>query len=42
MVGEYASELLAYQLHFGVKPCRYPAPSEWQLRDASTAAAQVG
>ena len=42
VVGEYASELLAYQLHFGVKPCRYPAPSEWQLRDASTAAAQVG
>jgi hypothetical protein len=23
-VGEYEAELQAYQLHFGVKPCRYP------------------
>ena len=41
-VGTYTAEIEAYQLHFGVKPCRYPAPSEWQLRDVSTAAAQVG
>jgi len=30
-VGEYASELEAYQLHFGVKPCRYPQKEEWAL-----------
>ena len=41
LVGEYPSELLAYQLHFGVKPCRYPAPTEWELRDATAAAAEA-
>ena len=30
-VGSYAGELQAYQLHFGVKPCRYPKPAEWAL-----------
>ena len=25
-VGKYKDELAAYQLHFGVKPCRYPKP----------------
>jgi len=37
-VGEYASELEAYQLHFGVRPCRYPPQEEWAL----TAALDVG
>jgi len=30
-VGEYAGELQAYQMHFGVLPCRYPQESEWNL-----------
>lgn len=30
-VGDYASELEAYQLFFGVKPCRYPAEHSWGL-----------
>lgn len=29
-VGEQAVELLAFQTHFGVKPCRYP--KQWELR----------
>ena len=35
VVGEYAAELRVYQLHFGVKPCRYPAEEAWALRPAS-------
>ena len=31
-VGDYASELAAYMLHFGLKPCRYPKPNAWGLR----------
>ena len=34
VVGEYAAELRVYQLHFGVKPCRYPAEEAWALRPA--------
>ena len=30
-VGEYAAELRACQLHFGVKPCRYPKADVWGL-----------
>lgn len=30
-VGDYKSELSAYQFHFGVKPCRYPKPESWEL-----------
>ena len=30
-VGEYSAEMEAYQLHFGIKPCRYPKPAEWAL-----------
>ena len=30
-VGDYASELMAYMLHFGLKPCRYPKPNAWGL-----------
>lgn len=30
-VGSYADEFQAYQLHFGIKPCRYPKPAEWAL-----------
>lgn len=30
-VGDYTSELAAYQLHFGLKPCRYPKPNAWNL-----------
>ena len=30
-VGEYPAELEAYQLHFGIKPCRYPNPAAWGL-----------
>ena len=31
-VGTYPAELEAYQLHYGIKPCRYPAPPSWALR----------
>ena len=41
LVGEYPDELLAYQLHFGVKPCRYPQPEQWALRDAAAAEAEA-
>ena len=30
-VGEYEPELEAYQLHYGVKPCRYPEKATWDL-----------
>ena len=30
-VGSYAGEIEAYQLHFGIKPCRYPKPNAWGL-----------
>jgi len=30
-VGDHATELYALQLHFGVKPCRYPAKAAWNL-----------
>ena len=30
-VGTYAGELEAYQLHFGIKPCRYPKDRHWAL-----------
>ena len=33
-VGEFESELKAYQLHFGLLPCRYPAPDSWGLLPA--------
>ena len=38
VVGEYAAELRVYQLHFGVKPCRYPAEEAWALRPADAEA----
>ena len=33
-VGDYATELYAYQLHFGVLPCRYPPEAAWALAPA--------
>ena len=30
-VGVYKDELAAYQLHFAVKPCRYPKERDWAL-----------
>lgn len=36
-VGDYASELEAYQLHFGIKPCKYPPKDTWGIRDAPEA-----
>ncbi|KAH8065994.1 hypothetical protein JL722_387 [Aureococcus anophagefferens] len=38
-VGDHAVELLAMQLHFRVKPCRYPPRASWGLTDATAAAA---
>ena len=38
-VGDHAVELLAMQLHFRVKPCRYPPRAGWGLTDAMAAAA---
>ena len=38
VVGEYAAELRVYQLHFGVKPCRYPSEEAWALRPADAEA----
>jgi exoribonuclease R len=32
-IGDYASELEAYQLHFGIKPCKYPPKETWGIRD---------
>ena len=30
-VGEYKAELEAYQLVFGLRPCKYPKPPDWGL-----------
>ena len=30
-IGDYESELATYQMHFAIKPCKYPAQAEWGL-----------
>ena len=42
VVGEYAAELRVYQLHFGVKPCRYPSEEAWALRPADAGRPSTG
>jgi len=39
--GEHATELLAMQLHFGVKPCKYPIIGDWGLVDMDAVAARA-
>ena len=41
-VGEYANELKAYQWHFGIMPCKYPAAEEWGLSPVGGASPEGG
>ena len=40
-VGDYATELYAYELHFGVLPCRYPPEDAWALAPAEPGAGRA-